>query len=74
MSTKDWWVVIGVLIAGVGLLAGLMFLLVWDNENDKRKFNENCADIAKTIGVEDYHTDGWDCYVIKDGKIKEIKL
>ena len=74
MSTKDWWIVIAILIIGVSVLAGLMFLLVWDNENDKRIFKENCSSIAKTIGVKEYHADGYDCYVVKDGKIVEIKL
>lgn len=74
MSTKDWWIVIGVLIAGVTVLVGLVALLVWDNNNDLREFDKNCSDIAKTFDVKEYHADGYDCYVIKDGKIKEIKL
>ena len=76
MSTtiKEWCIVIGVLIAGIGVLIGLIFLLVWGDKKDKREFKENCSSIAKTIGVEEYHADGYDCYIVKDGKIVEIKL
>lgn len=74
MSTKDWWIVIGMLFVAIIVFGGLAALLVWDNENDRRAFKENCADIAKTVGVKEYHADGWDCYIVKDGKIKEIKL
>ena len=74
MSTKDWWIVIAMVLVSILFLGSLLAFVVWDNENDKRVFKENCADIAKTFNVKEYHVDGYDCYIIKDNKIKEIKL
>lgn len=74
MSAKDWWGATGFLIVSATIIVGVVFIMAWDYNNDKKEFEENCSNIVKTFGAKEYLVDEFGCYILKDGKIVEVKL
>ena len=64
----------GLIIFALAFFAGLIYFVSWDNQRDKKEFTKNCENVAKIAGLKEWHSDGYDCYVLKDGKITEVKL
>lgn len=73
MRRSDWIVLVGAIIVGGGLIIGLIYLLSWDYQNDNKAYAEQCQQVAELAGVTEYKSSYSDCYIVKDGKIIEIK-
>jgi hypothetical protein len=73
MTFKDGvWVTLGIIFV-IGLFVGLFWFLAWDNEQDTKANQEDCANIAKIARLKEWKADGYsDCYLLKDGKIVEV--
>lgn len=54
-------------------MAGLIYLLALDFDNDNKAYDEKCKQIAKLAGVTEYKVDYSTCYLLKDGKIEVVK-
>ena len=74
MTFKDGVMFTLIIAAALAFIVGIGWLIIWDNSNDEREFKENCANVAKIAGLKEYKTDGYDCFILKDNKIVEVKL
>lgn len=57
----------------IGFFYGFVQFLMWDNREDKKRAEAECAQVAELAEVKERKVVDGQCVIIKDGKLVEIK-
>lgn len=68
-------IVVGILVgvAAVAFVGGFVWLISWAVTHDAKDRQQTCKQIAELAKAESYVEKSYSCFLVKEGKIVEIK-